>query len=38
MNVAPGLKVGDWAKATEKTDNNGHKTLTIERWNGQTSR
>ena len=38
MNVAPDLKVGDWVKAQEKTDNNGHKTLTIERWNGQTSR
>ena len=38
MNVASGLKVGDWAKAEEKTDDNGHKTLTIERWNEQASR
>ena len=37
MNVAPDLKVGDWVKAQEKTDNNGHKTLTVERWNEQTS-
>ena len=32
INAAPGLKVGDWVKAEEKTDDNGHKTLTIERW------
>jgi hypothetical protein len=35
INVAPGVKVGDWVKAQEKTDNSGHKTLTIERWHEQ---
>jgi archaellum component FlaG (FlaF/FlaG flagellin family) len=38
MNVAPGLKVGDWVKAQEKTDNDGHKTVTVESWNERTSR
>jgi hypothetical protein len=38
INVAPGLKVGDWVKAEEKTDDNGHKTLTVERWSEQASR
>ena len=37
MNVAPDLKVGDWVKAQEKTDNNGHKTLTVERSNEHAS-
>jgi hypothetical protein len=38
MNVAPGLKVGDWVKGEEKTDNNNHQTLTVERWSEQASR
>jgi hypothetical protein len=28
-NVAPSVKVGDWVRVREKTDNNGHKTLTV---------
>lgn len=28
-NVAPNLKVGDWVTVTEKTDNKGHKSLTV---------
>ena|SRR6516164_4137494 len=37
LNVAPDLKVGDWVKAQEKTDYNGHKTLTVEHANEQAS-
>jgi|ERR1041384_1065860 ribosomal protein S17 len=29
VNVAPNLKVGDWVSVAEKTDNNGHKTVTV---------
>ena len=29
--IASNLKVGDWVSVMEKTDNNGHKTLTIEK-------
>jgi hypothetical protein len=29
-NIASGIKVGDWVKVQQTTDNNGHKTLTIE--------
>ena len=28
-NVSPKVKVGDWVSVVEKTDNNGHKTLTV---------
>ena len=28
-NVSPNLKQGEWVTVTEKTDNNGHKTLTV---------
>ncbi len=38
FNLAQGLKVGDWVKAQEKTDNNGHKTLTIEHATERASR
>jgi hypothetical protein len=29
-HVASNLKPGEWVKVSEKTDNNGHKTLTIQ--------
>ena len=29
VNVAPNLKNGDWVSVMEKTDNNGHKTVTV---------
>lgn len=29
VNAAPDLKVGEWVSVSEKTDNNGHKTITI---------
>jgi hypothetical protein len=35
--LRPDLKVGDWVKAQKKTDNNGHKTLTVEPANEQAS-
>ncbi len=38
VNVAPGLKVGDWVSVQEQTDNNGHKTLTIEKSTERASR
>ena len=28
-NVTPAVKVGDWVRVREKTDNNGHKTVTV---------
>jgi FKBP-type peptidyl-prolyl cis-trans isomerase len=28
--VASGIKVGDWVRVREKTDNNGHKTVTVD--------
>ncbi len=30
-NVPSDIKVGDWVSVSEKTDNNGHKTVTVER-------
>jgi hypothetical protein len=29
VNVAPNLKIGEWVSVVEKTDNNGHKTVTV---------
>jgi hypothetical protein len=29
INVPADVKVGDWVKVSEKTDNNGHKTVTV---------
>jgi len=29
-HVPPSLKVGDWVTVTEKADDNGHKTLTVQ--------
>ena len=29
-NVASGIKVGDWVRVREKTDNSGHKTVTVD--------
>jgi hypothetical protein len=29
-NVASGIKVGDWVRVREKTDNNGHKTVSVD--------
>ena len=29
VNVAPNLKVGEWVSVVEKTDANGHKTVTV---------
>ena len=29
-HVAPDLKVGQWVKVNERTDNNGHKSLTVQ--------
>ena len=29
VNVAPALKTGDWVSVTERTGNNGHKTVTV---------
>ncbi len=37
-NVASGLKVGDWVRVREMTDNNGHKTLTVDRSSEKASR
>jgi hypothetical protein len=31
VNVPPNLKVGDWVRVQEKTDNNGHKNLMVQR-------
>ena len=31
VHIASSLKVGDWVSVREKTDNNGHKTLTVTR-------
>ena len=28
-NVAPNVKVGEWVAVVEKTDNNGHKTVSV---------
>ena len=28
-SVAPNIKVGEWVSVVEKTDNNGHKTVTV---------
>ncbi|HLK51398.1 MAG TPA: hypothetical protein VKT49_24825 [Bryobacteraceae bacterium] len=38
VNAAPGLKVGDWVSVRQQTDNNGHKTITIERSTERASR
>ena len=38
VNVAPNLKVGDWVSVQQMTDNDGHKTLTIERTHERASR
>ena len=38
VNVAPGLKVGDWVSVNQRTDNNGHKTITVERSSERASR
>lgn len=38
LNVAPGLKVGDWVSVQQQTDNHGHKTITIERSSERASR
>jgi hypothetical protein len=37
-NVAPDVKPGEWVKVTEKTDNNGHKTITVHRSEKHASR
>jgi hypothetical protein len=29
VNVAPTVKTGEWVSVVEKTDNNGHKTVTV---------
>ena len=29
VNVAPTVKTGGWVSVVEKTDNNGHKTVTV---------
>src|SRR5690242_21263914 len=29
VNVAPSVKVGEWVSVVQKTDNHGHKTLTV---------
>jgi hypothetical protein len=29
VNVAPNIKVGEWVSVVEKTDNSGHKTVTV---------
>ena len=29
VNIAPSVKVGGWVSVVEKTDNNGHKTITV---------
>jgi len=29
VNVAPNINVGEWVSVVEKTDNNGHKTVTV---------
>jgi hypothetical protein len=29
VNAASNVKVGEWVSVTEKTDNGGHKTITI---------
>jgi hypothetical protein len=29
VNVAPNIKVGEWVSVVEKTDPNGHKTVTV---------
>lgn len=38
VNVSPNVKVGDWVSVQEKTDNDGHKTLTVERNTERSSR
>ena len=38
VNVAPGLKVGDWVSVQQMTDNNGHKTVTVQRSSERASR
>ncbi len=38
VNVAPGLKVGDWVSVNQRIDNNGHKTITVERSSERASR
>ena len=30
VNVAPNIKPGEWVSVTEKTDNNGHKTVAVQ--------
>ena len=37
-HVAKGLKAGQWVSIVEKTDNNGHKTLTVSHSSKTTSR
>ena len=29
VNVSPKIKMGDWVSVVEKTDNSGHKTVTV---------
>ena len=29
VNAAPNLKIGEWVSVVEKTDSNGHKTVTV---------
>src|SRR5437763_713711 len=36
-HVPAGIKVGDWVKVTEKTDNNGHKMVTVQHSNEKTA-
>src|SRR5213082_464664 len=35
VNVAPALKTGDWVSVTERTGNNGHKTVTVSHSSGK---
>jgi hypothetical protein len=37
VHMGASVKKGDWVKVTEKTDNNGHKTLTVMRSKSKTS-
>ena len=38
VNVAPGVKNGDWVSVRQRTDNKGHKTITVERSSERASR
>jgi hypothetical protein len=35
VNVAPGVKDGEWASVTENTDSNGYKTVTVKQSAGK---